>query len=79
MAAAAKWAGMMTTTPLRPVLRFTCSGCGSEMIRVVADGLLIGDGFAVVQGGYVQACGSCGREHKPGEVIWFRRNEMEIR
>ena len=67
------------TTPLRPVLRFTCNGCAAEMIRVVADGLAIGDGYAVVQVGYVQACGCCGREHKPGETIQFRRNEREVR
>ena len=67
----------MTTTPLRPVLHFTCQACGAEMLRVVADGLAIGDGYALVQVGYVQVCGACGREHKPGETIQFRRNERD--
>jgi len=69
----------MTTTPPRPVLFFTCQACGAEMIRVVADGLLISDGYAAVRDGYVQVCGSCGHGYKPGEVIYFRRNEREIR
>lgn len=59
----------MTTRPLPPSVRLTCQNCGSEMIRVVADGLLISDGGAIIKPGYEQCCANCGAVHGSGTIL----------
>lgn len=54
------------------LLVLVCPSCSTEIPRLFASGLKIGDRIAILSDGYTQVCPACGHEHAAGAQFSYR-------